>query len=103
MEPAKCSRLAKLLNQPRVRKGYSVMTYGRTRLKTVNHSYCEGPPYSNCTGNREPVITIVMVANTNIIGVLPGGPLPTLVSYQYYITWPGRLPASQLIFNKSGN
>ena len=40
------------------------MTYGRTRLKTVNHSYCEGPPYSNCTGNREPVITIVMVANT---------------------------------------
>ena len=40
------------------------MTYGRTHLKTVNHSYCEGPPYSNYTGNREPVITIVMVANT---------------------------------------
>ena len=80
------------------------MTYGRTRLKTVNHSYCEGPPYSNCTGNREPVITIVMVANTKYYWSITRWAIADtgILSILHYMAREtARKPVNK--FNQSGN
>ena len=80
------------------------MTYGRTHLKTVNHSYCEGPPYSNCTGNREPVITLVMVANIKYYWSITKWTLANIgITINITFHGPGVCPQASYKFNKSAN